>query len=98
VKPSTAAALAATLEQLAAILREEGQDEQPATVERVKLAAASKATGIPASTLRELCARRQITSTKMGRDYMVRLSDIETYLSRKTVTARGSLREASARI
>lgn len=95
MKPTTAAALAATLEQLAAILREEGQDE-PATVERMKLKAASKATGIPASTLRELCARRQITSTKMGRDYMVRLSDVEQYLSTTTVKARGTaLREVS---
>jgi excisionase family DNA binding protein len=89
VKPGTAAGLAATLEQLAAALREEGQDAPPLRL--LKLRAASVVTGIPASTLRELCASRAITATRMGRDWMLRLSDIEQYQKQHEWTARGPL-------
>jgi excisionase family DNA binding protein len=101
VRAEVASAFAATLEQLAAILREEAhQDASGANVAapRMKLPAAAKATGISVSTLREWCARREVTSTKLGRDYMVRLSDIEAYLMRRTSKARPVplIREVSA--
>ena len=94
MKLATAAAMAACLEQLAAALREEATEKPQA--QRVKLTAASKLCGIPASTLRELIARREITATKLGRDWMVRLSDIEAHLQKHETRARGSLRGAVA--
>jgi excisionase family DNA binding protein len=93
MKPATAAAMAACLEQLAAALREETQEKPQA--ERVKLTAAARLCGIPASTLRELCLRREITATRTGRTWRVRLSDVEAYQQRNEVRARGSLREVA---
>ena len=96
MKPATATAMAACLEQLAAALREESQEQPKVTVQRVKLAVAAKESGIPASTLRELLLRREITATKLGRDWMVRLSDVEAFQAKHETRARGSLREAVA--
>ena len=92
--PATAAAMATCLEQLAAALREEATEKPQA--QRVRLTAASKLCGIPASTLRELIARRHITATRTGRTWMVRLSDIEAYQGKHEVAARGQIREAIA--
>lgn len=86
--------IAAGLEAVAALLRE-STTEQP-QAQRVKLSHASKESGIPVSTLRELLQQKRITATRIGRRWMVRMSDIEAYQRRNEVQARGQLREVAA--
>jgi excisionase family DNA binding protein len=48
---------------------------------------------IPIRTLRDLCKRQRITHARLNyRTYRFRKSDLETYLNRRTIPAKGVAR------
>lgn len=97
MKPATATAMAACLEQLATALREEATEQPQA--QRRKLSIVAKDKGIAASTLRELIARKQITAVRFGNRrgvWLVDPAEVEAYFTRNTSLARGSRLVAAA--